>query len=85
MLDIEKIEGEDGTKLTLDGILLVSNDDNLKLGNPIVEGAKVEAEIVKQFKGDKVIIQKYKKKTGYRRRTGHRQNYTQVKITKISA
>lgn len=81
--DIEKIEGEEGKKITLDNILLVS-DGELKIGDPIINNAKAEAEIIKQFKGEKVEIIKYKKKTGYRRKTGHRQQYTKIKINKIS-
>jgi len=84
ILDIEKIDGEDGSKLSLDSVLLISDEADVKIGTPTVDGAKVEAEIVKQFKEKKVVIQKYKKKTGYRRRTGHRQQKTKVKITKIS-
>jgi large subunit ribosomal protein L21 len=84
ILDIEKIEGEDGSKLSLDNVLLISDGTDVKIGTPIVEGAKIEAEIVKQFKDKKVVIQKFKRKTGYRRRTGHRQMKTKVKITKIT-
>ena len=84
ILDIEKIEGEEGKKISLDNILLVNDDKNTKVGMPVVEKAKVEAEIIKQFKGKKVEIVKYKKKTGYRRKTGHRQQYTKVKIVKIN-
>jgi large subunit ribosomal protein L21 len=84
-LDIEKLEGEDGGKISFDNILLVSDEKETKIGTPILEKAKVEAEITKQFKGKKVEIVKFKRKTGYRRKTGHRQNYTKVKILKISA
>lgn len=84
-LDIEKIEGEDGSKLTLDSVLLVSDGEDVKIGTPIVDGARIEAEIVKQFKDKKVVIQKFKRKTGFRRRTGHRQMKTKVKIIKITS
>ena len=83
-LDIEKIEGDEGSKIALESILLINDDKNIKVGAPLVEGAKLEAEIVKQFKGKKVEIVKYKKKTGYRRKTGHRQQYTKIKVLKIA-
>ena len=82
-LDIEKIEGADGSKITLGEVLLVSDDKDIKIGTPIVDGAKIEAEIVSQFKEKKVVIQKFKRKTGYRRRTGHRQQKTEIKILNI--
>ncbi|HRY60404.1 MAG TPA: 50S ribosomal protein L21 [Patescibacteria group bacterium] len=85
ILDVEKIEGEDGSKLNLDNVLLISDGKDIKIGTPTVEGAKIEAEIVKQFKDKKVVIQKFKRKTGYRRRTGHRQMKTKVKIVSIKS
>jgi large subunit ribosomal protein L21 len=84
LLDIEKIEGKKGEKASLDQILLVSSDSGVKVGTPTVTGIKVSIEIVDQFKAKKVEISKFKKKTGYRRKTGHRQNKTKVKILKIS-
>lgn len=83
VLDIEKIEGKKGEKFVLSQVLLLSTDSGIKVGTPTVTGVKVETEIVDQFRAKKVEIQKYKKKTGYRRRTGHRQNKTKVKILKI--
>jgi len=84
-IDIEKIEGETGASFSFDSIFLVANDGDVKVGAPKVEGAKVEATIKEQFRGEKVEIQKFKRKTGYRRRNGHRQSLTKVLITKISA
>ena len=85
VLDIEKIDGEKGAKHSFDSILLIADGDKVDIGMPTLEKAKVEAEIVDQFKGKKVEIVKFKRKTGYRRKTGHRQQLTKVKITKISA
>ena len=85
ILDIEKIEGDDGAKVVFDQVLLVDDEKDIKIGTPLVAGAKVETEIIKQFKGDKVIIQKYKKKTGYRVRKGHRQQLTKIKIVSIKS
>lgn len=81
---IEKLVGEAGDAVKFDQVLAVSDDNGLKAGTPIVEGASVEAEIVKQGKQKKIIIFKMKSKKGYRRRKGHRQPYTRVKINKIT-
>ena len=85
ILDIEKIEGKKGEKALLDQVLLLSTGENIKVGTPTVTGIRVEIEIVDQFKAKKVEIMKYKKKTGYRRKKGHRQNKTKVKILKIAS
>ncbi len=76
---IEKVAGEANDKVTFDEVLLVGD----KVGAPFVDGAKVEGEIVKQGKGKKIVIFKYKAKKDYRKKQGHRQNYTKVKITNI--
>ncbi|MBI5022922.1 MAG: 50S ribosomal protein L21 [Candidatus Magasanikbacteria bacterium] len=84
-LKIEKIAGEKGDKIAFDKVLLIANDDGYetKVGKPYVEGAKVEAEILEQGRGDKVIIIKYKRKVRYHRRKGHRQDFTKIKIESI--
>lgn len=77
-----KDEGSD--KITFDKVLLVgSNADDMKLGAPFVSGAKVEAKIVKHGKHDKVIVFKYHQKSRYRKKKGHRQQFTELEITKI--
>ncbi|MCD8048952.1 MAG: 50S ribosomal protein L21 [Clostridia bacterium] len=81
---IEKIDAEDGAVVTFDEVLLVGGEDGVKIGTPTVEGAKVEAKVVGQTKGKKVIVFKYKSKKGYRRKSGHRQPYTKVEITAIA-
>ena len=81
---VEKIEGEVDDVVTLDKVLLASVNDEVKVGAPFVEGAKVEAKIMKQGKGEKVRIIKHKAKKGYRKRQGHRQPFTQLSIEKIS-
>jgi large subunit ribosomal protein L21 len=75
-----------GETVTLDQVLLVGGGgaDDLKLGKPLVSGASVTAEVVGVKQGDKLYIQKFRRRKNYRRRTGHRQLYTQVKINKIS-
>ena len=74
-----------GETLTLDQVLLVGGEAaSLKLGKPLVSGATVTAEVVGVKQGDKLYIQKFRRRKNYRRRTGHRQMYTQVRINKIS-
>lgn len=84
-LKIEKIAGEKGSQVVFDKVLLIANDDGseARVGKPHVEGAKVDAEILEQGRGDKVMIIKYKRKVRYHRRKGHRQDFTKVKILKI--
>lgn len=86
ILAVEKLEGEAGSKLTFDEVLAVGEEgENLKVGTPLIDGAKVEAEIVEQFRGPKLIAFKMKKRKGYRRKIGHRQDLTKIKISAISA
>ena len=84
-LFIEKISGDAGDSVSFDQVLAVSDDAGLKTGAPYLEGAAVSAEVVKQGRQKKIIIFKYKAKKGYRRKKGHRQPYTRVRITKITA
>ena len=84
IITIEKLGVEAGEKVTFDQVLVVGGDD-LKVGNPTVNGASVEASVVKEGRGKKVIVYKYKRKTGYHKKNGHRQAFTQVKIEKINA
>ena len=83
-LFIEKLPAEAGEAVTFDKVLAVIDGDNITVGTPVVEGAKVDASVVKNGKGKKVIVFKYKPKKGYRRKQGHRQPYTKVTIGKIS-
>ena len=73
-----------GSKVTFDRVLLYQNDDSVKVGNPVVKGATVEATVLGDIRGDKVIVFKKKRRKGYRVRRGHRQAYTQIEITNIS-
>lgn len=83
-LFIEKLNAEAGEAVTFDKVLAVVDGDKATFGTPVVEGAKVDASVVKNGKGKKVIVFKYKPKKGYRRKQGHRQPYTKVTIGKIS-
>ena len=85
VLYIEKLEAEAGDVITFDKVLAVLDGDNATFGAPTVAGASVEATVVKNGKGKKVLVFKYKPKKNYRRRQGHRQPYTKVEITKINA
>ena len=87
LLDIERKDlAEDATTIDFDRVLLVGgSEDGLRIGQPTVEGAKVVAAIVEEFKGDKLIIQKRRRRKGYRLKKGHRQRYLRVKIDKIEA
>ena len=82
---VEKLEANEGEKVTFDQVLLVSDDGKVKVGTPTVKGAKVEATVVKQGKAKKIVVFKYKAKKNERKKQGHRQPYTQVKIEKISS
>jgi large subunit ribosomal protein L21 len=79
VIDIEKLEGNEGDKVEINEVLMLDS----KIGAPLLSGAKVLGEIVKQFRDDKVIIFKKKRRHNYRRKKGHRQYLTQVKITDI--
>ena len=85
IITIEKLGAEDGANVVFDQVLAVNDDASLKIGNPTVEGASVDATVVKNGRARKVIVYKYKRKTGYHKKNGHRQSFTQVKIEKINA
>jgi large subunit ribosomal protein L21 len=85
VLFVEKLEANAGDVVTLDKVLVCSKDGNLVVGNPVVDGAKVEAKVLEQGKAKKVIVFKYKPKKDYRRKQGHRQPFTKLVIEKINA
>ncbi len=80
---VEKLDIEEGSKFTFDKVLLVS-DNGLNVGNPYLNGAKVEAKVLAQAKDKKIVVFKYKSKKNYRKRKGHRQPFTLVEIENIS-
>ena len=80
---VESLPGVDGDSVELTEILLVSKQGKVKIGSPTVKKARVTAEVVGEGKGKKVVVFKYKSKTRYRRKNGHRQSYTDLKITDI--
>lgn len=85
ILFVEKLAADVDTSVEFNEVLAVSNDGKLTVGSPYVEGAKVTASVIKHGKAKKVIVFKYKPKKDYRRKQGHRQPYTQIKIEKIEA
>lgn len=83
-LEIEKIDGEVGQVVSLDKVLFRKNGENkFEFGEPFVNGASVKAKIVKQIKGSKVVVFKFKRRNKYRTKKGHRQQYTIVRIESI--
>ena len=84
VLFIEKLDVEAGEAVVFDQVLAIVDGENTKFGTPVVEGAKVEATVVKNGKGKKIRIFKYNPQKGYHKRQGHRQPYTKVEINKIS-
>lgn len=85
VLKVEKLNAEAGSEVVFDEVLTVVNDTDVKIGQPVVEGAKVTAKVVEQGKGEKILVFKYKAKSNYRKRQGHRQPFTKVEISKIEA
>ncbi|OCG00368.1 50S ribosomal protein L21 [Gilliamella sp. wkB178] len=81
---LEKIEVETGGEVVFDKVLMVANGEDIKVGAPFVEGATIKAEIVEHGRGDKVKIVKFRRRKHYRKQQGHRQWFTDVKITAIA-
>ena len=85
VLYIEKLDAAEGDKVVFENVLAVIDGENITVGTPYVQGAKVEATVAKNGKGKKVIVYKMNPKKGYRRKQGHRQPYTKVTIGKVLA
>jgi large subunit ribosomal protein L21 len=85
VLALERLPGEKGSRVELDRVLLVSDGGSVKVGHPTVSGARVVSEILAQTRGDKIDVFKFKKRKKYRRKTGHRQEQTTVRIAEIVA
>jgi len=84
-IKIEKIEGKEGKEIIFKDVLLLEKQNKLEIGTPIVKGAKVIGKVLRQGRGEKVIVFKYKPKTRYKKKLGHRQPFTEVEILKIEA
>ncbi len=83
-LKIEKIDAEEGGEVVFDKVLLTSKGDAVQVGNPYVLGVAVHAKVLEQGRGDKKIVFRYHSKTRYHKKKGHRQDFTEVEIVKIS-
>ena len=83
-LNIERLDGDVGSEIVFDQVLLVGAEDNIVVGRPMVEGAKVTAKVVRQDRARKIIIFKHMRRGGYRKKRGHRQSFTRVRITEIN-
>ncbi len=84
-LKVEKLDVEVGAEVVFEEVLTVVSEADVKIGKPVVEGAKVTAKVVEQGKAEKIFVFKYKAKSNYRKRQGHRQPFTAVEIVKIEA
>ncbi|QIQ20377.1 50S ribosomal protein L21 [Zophobihabitans entericus] len=81
---LEKLEVETGSEIVFDKVLMVANGENIQVGAPFVDGATIKAEIVEHGRGDKIKIVKFRRRKHYRKQQGHRQWFTDVKITAIA-
>lgn len=84
-LAVDLLHAEPGATIELDRVLLLSGEDGIVVGQPTVAGAKVVVEVVEDFRDKKLIVFKYKNKVRYRKKNGHRQSYTRVRVTDIRA
>jgi large subunit ribosomal protein L21 len=84
-LTVEKLEVAEGETVVFDQVLTCGEGSQVKIGRPLVEGASVQAKVLEHGKGEKILVFKYKAKSNYRRRQGHRQPFTKVAIEKIQA
>lgn len=80
---VERLEAENGAAVELDEVLMVADGDDIRVGSPMIDGGKVQAEVVRHGRGDKVRIIKFKRRKHHMKRMGHRQHFTEIKITGI--
>lgn len=85
VLRVERVDAATGAKVQFDEVLMVGGGNKVKLGTPLIKGGKVTAEVLSQGKAKKIEVVKFKRRQGYKRQLGHRQPYTEIKITGISA
>ena len=83
-IKVEKLKGEIGDAVTFDQVLMASDGENVKVGKPFLDDTKVVGRITHQGKNRKIVVFKYKRRKGYRKKVGHRQQFTQVKIEDIA-
>ena len=85
VIKVEKIEAETGSTIDFDRVLMVGEGESIKVGAPVVDGAKVSAEVIQHGRGEKVTIVKFKRRKHHMKRQGHRQWFTEIKITAINS
>lgn len=86
VLKVEKLEAAAGDRLSIDKVLMVNDENgNVKVGNPLLSNARVEVEVMEQGREKKVVVFKYKRRKNYRKKQGHRQPFTRIKVLKIEA
>lgn len=83
-LDVQKLPYNEGDQFEIDDVLLIGNGDETVIGSPNVDGAKVKVTVMKQWRDKKVVVFKYRQRTNYRRRKGHRHHYTRIMVDAIS-
>ena len=83
VIQVEKLPVEEGAQVELEKVLFLAQDDGVKVGAPYLEGARVKARVLRHGRGRKIIVMKFKKRKNYRRKRGHRQLFTELKITEI--
>jgi len=84
-IDVDRLPQEVGESIEISDVLLVANGDDTRIGQPRVDSASVTATVVEQFRGKKIIVYKYRQRTNYRRKQGHRQYYTRLRIEDIKS
>jgi len=83
-LKVEKLEGNEGDSIELDQVLMIADGDKLTIGSPMIDGGKITATILSHGRGKKVEIMKFHRRKHHQKRTGHRQSYTEIKVTAIN-
>ena len=83
IIDVDRLPHEVGESIEISDVLLLAIEDDTRVGRPMVDGASVSATVVEQFRGKKIIVYKYRQRTNYRRKQGHRQYYTRLRIDDI--
>jgi large subunit ribosomal protein L21 len=83
VIRVPRLDGKPGDSVTFDEVLLTNSGKKIRAGNPKVSGASVSAEIVRHGRGDKIVVFKFKRRKNYRRKQGHRQDFTEVKVTDV--
>lgn len=85
LISVEKLDGQVGDSIQFDKVLLLADESSVAVGRPVVDGATVKAEIVEHDRGEKLIVYKFKRRKDYRRKNGHRQSFTTVRISEVVA